>query len=637
MSRKNPIHNGILKSDLDANGHKIKNLEIEVSDAQIKKAIKPELEDLSARVKDLEDNIGSDVITAGKFETTNGTIFDDGGIYNGEENRGVLFNSDGSVVIFNGGTEAVIDSGTDGPLATQKYVDDKLSENDPGPAVEVVAPNSSAKGGQAADAEAVYKNFRLKNDLGYVISEVKTVPVWAFSLAIDGEEFDTVDMTLQSSSVSGDTTNEDWAGDSTEGKHHCELHRAMRAGQGIETFRATINGVSVSSTLYTRNPSSIEALDFSGMKVGDSSLTASGTYSPAKQVEVVTADDKIALEGTVKEELRKLKEDSLPMVETTHAELLTLRNSSQLVPGMQYRITDYVATTKQSNTKSANHPFDIIVTADDEKTLNEVARAIRHEGDTYFANCKLEAWKIWYCLDNDTNRFAWADSTDGKGVIYRMIDEWDNDVPYDFKGILTKAYLGAEEWSSDYQYTFGGSADETVKELSTCFSNKMGFYIPASKQRINQNIFGSYCTNNSFGSDCYDNSFGSYCHDNSFGSDCYDNSFGSDCYDNSFGSYCHDNSFGSDCYDNTFGADEDTPLDHYQYITFGNGCKGLNLYCTASTSWEQVYKNVEIKSGVTGEVDEYGDLIASKTITDDNVNQSFHTTYKPVGSMEVSV
>lgn len=323
------------------------------------------------------------------------------------------------------------------------------------------------------------------------------------------------------------------------------------------------------------------------------------------------------------------------MTPITHAELLTLRNSSQLVPGMQYRITDYVATTKQSNTKSANHPFDIIVTADDEDKLNEVARAIRHEGDTYFANCKLESWKIWYCLDNDTNRFAWATSSEkidgvavaGKGVIYRMIDEWDNDVPYDFKGILTKAYIDGS-WSSDYRYTFGGSRDETVKARSTCYSNKMGVYITSSKQQINQNTFESGCSSNTF-----ENS----CSHNTFASDCSYNIFGNSCSDNTFGDYCSYNIFGNGCSYNIFGNDEDNPLDHYQYITFGNGCKGLNLYCTASTSWEQKYKNVEIKSGVTGDIDEYGDLMACKTITDDNVNQSFHTTYKPVGSMEVSV
>jgi hypothetical protein len=65
-------------------------------------------------------------------------------------------------------------------------------------------------------------------------------------------------------------------------------------------------------------------------------------------------------------------------------DLVALRDNSQLVPGQQYRITDYVTTTNQWNTQSALHPFDIIVTADDEKTLNEEARACIHEGDTYF-------------------------------------------------------------------------------------------------------------------------------------------------------------------------------------------------------------------------------------------------------------
>ena len=133
------------------------------------------------------------------------------------------------------------------------------------------------------------------------------------------------------------------------------------------------------------------------------------------------------------------------------AELKTLRDrdGGNLVPGQQYRITDYVATTNGNmKSQSANHPFDIIVTADDERTLNEHARAIMHDGDLpddivngetrtkYFAGCDLAAWDVWYCLDNDTSRFAWADSANGKGVIYRLVDEWQNDVGFDFKGIV---------------------------------------------------------------------------------------------------------------------------------------------------------------------------------------------------------
>ena len=100
------------------------------------------------------------------------------------------------------------------------------------------------------------------------------------------------------------------------------------------------------------------------------------------------------------------------MTEITWHELVSLRNNSQLIPGMQYRITDYNCTTTQEDTKSANHPFDIIVTADSTNKLNEVARAIQRKGDVYFSKCNLAAWKIWYCLDNDTKRFAWADNTD---------------------------------------------------------------------------------------------------------------------------------------------------------------------------------------------------------------------------------
>lgn len=120
----------------------------------------------------------------------------------------------------------------------------------------------------------------------------------------------------------------------------------------------------------------------------------------------------------------------------TYQELVELRNQGNLIKGRQYRIIDYVTTTAQDDTRSAEHQFDIIVTADDNKTLNEKARAIQHEGDEYFANSRLNAWELWYCLDNDFLRFEWADEENGKGVIYRMIDEFGNNLPYDFKNIL---------------------------------------------------------------------------------------------------------------------------------------------------------------------------------------------------------
>lgn len=81
------------------------------------------------------------------------------------------------------------------------------------------------------------------------------------------------------------------------------------------------------------------------------------------------------------------------MQETTHAELVALRDAGSLVPGRQYRITDYTCTTTQAETQSAGNRFDVIVIADSTDKLNENARACLTAGDAYFsgAGAKLES------------------------------------------------------------------------------------------------------------------------------------------------------------------------------------------------------------------------------------------------------
>jgi hypothetical protein len=108
-----------------------------------------------------------------------------------------------------------------------------------------------------------------------------------------------------------------------------------------------------------------------------------------------------------KDEYKKVEigKNVLPI---TYNELKALRDSGDLVEGCFYHITDYQCTTSQNESKSAGHQFDIIVQAVSKNELSENAHAIKHEGDTYFKTCKLEAWELKYCLDNDENRFAWA-------------------------------------------------------------------------------------------------------------------------------------------------------------------------------------------------------------------------------------
>ena len=254
------------------------------------------------------------------------------------------------------------------------------------------------------------------------------------------------------------------------------------------------------------------------------------------------------------------------MTNITYSELKSLRDNSQLVPGAKYRITDYKTTTTQSNTKAVNNQFDIIVTADSSNTLNHIAHATKHDGVTYFDNCDLEAWQLWYDIDNDTNKYEWADGTNGKGVIYRMIDDKNNDCPYDFKNIILYTNKFTSDTTSDkYYYTFSYVVnnvlyDGTVEsQVKTCYGNSMKIFLSASigKQSININIFRNNdftdsCHSNTFGYNCYKNTFGYGCRANTFGNECYSNAFGDGCILNIFGNKCYSNTFGHNCRSNTF-------------------------------------------------------------------------------------
>ena len=302
------------------------------------------------------------------------------------------------------------------------------------------------------------------------------------------------------------------------------------------------------------------------------------------------------------------------IIAISYTDLKTRRDNDQLVPGQQYRITDYTCTTTQENTRAVGHQFDIIVTALDEFTLSEEAQAIQNINDGYFDGSNLSAWKIWYCLDNDTTRFAWADSTNGKGVIYRMIDEFDNDIPYDFKNIQFKHPKDTTTYPH-YYYTFasGNVEDNTDCSLNiacVCYSNTIkntilkGENINETSMMLNQIIFiGTVCVSNTFGYDCSSNSFGEFCGYNTFGNVCSGNTFGDGCVNNTFGNVCSGNTFGGDCMFNTFGNDyinntfgsnyehntfgssygNNVFGDNYQYNTFGNGC-GSNTFGSSYSS-----------------------------------------------------
>ena len=174
--------------------------------------------------------------------------------------------------------------------------------------------------------------------------------------------------------------------------------------------------------------------------------------------------------------------------------LKKMRDGGTLTPGHFYRIIDYMTTTTQENTSAVGHPFDVIVLALSNDKLSEEAWAMHSARDTngYFADSKLEAWKLWYCLDNDPNRFAWADTTNGTGVIYRMIDEFGNDCPYDFKNILFKGY-------KTFEYPYGNTyKDSSLNDNNyVVMHNTITPYFINGKQQINNIRLVGSCSYNS--------------------------------------------------------------------------------------------------------------------------------------------
>ena len=316
--------------------------------------------------------------------------------------------------------------------------------------------------------------------------------------------------------------------------------------------------------------------------------------------------------------------DNSLIVNIEYNELIALKKANNLVAGQSYRITDYVATTSKTEWSiAANNKFDIIVTALNENALSEDAKAIQSKADiiNYFANSNLAAWNIKYCLENDTNRFEWATSN-GKGVIFYMKDEFGNEAPYDFKNLKFKPYFDAKNSKTKYNsnffcYTFASSytADNTdlsISKSSKVYWNSLGtnesFYLPrivlfgtetfnnkfadgckeitfGSKLTTDNGIsyykgynfgnnFGQYCEKMTFESSSHSNTFGQKNLENYFGSSCYYNTFGIWNWGNVFGDEARFNTFGNNNYSNTFGNQfwSNSVSNDCRNNKFGNGC-----------------------------------------------------------------
>jgi len=242
----------------------------------------------------------------------------------------------------------------------------------------------------------------------------------------------------------------------------------------------------------------------------------------------------------------------------------------------------------------------------------------------YFQNSNLSAWKVWYCLDNDKSRFAWADDNvigdiekvivyypertnfgqtipahdvvytltnetqiangvtyfklirleevhtgdmvelfvntknintettlysidtafgtttvqaspfgisiksinyntppteEGRGVIYRLIDEWNNDVGYDFKNVqfvrpCTDGYYDENNGSDTWCYTFSFNLDGNIVDGSLKDSDDNNYFwqnrISCSFE-LTKNVLFSSASDTIINSASYNNTLISAC------------------------------------------------------------------------------------------------------------------------------
>ena len=321
--------------------------------------------------------------------------------------------------------------------------------------------------------------------------------------------------------------------------------------------------------------------------------------------------------------------------EMLYSELVTLRNNSQLRPGTWYRITDYRTTSTTYDTSISDRYFDVLVLATSVNTLSEEARACKSKRSSKFDNYDInfDAWKIWYCLDNDANRFAWADSTNGKGVIYRMIDEWNNDCPYDFKNIrLGGDYtfkLKIVEWPEYSDYPEESYDDASIRQ------NEAHYIHTTSDSVANCTINNTICANiigkiyhlpfNHMSGNCYNNYIGYNSTHNTIETwfneyeDGYreyaaglNNKIGDDCHENTV--WGRDNILEGNCQNNSIFGERNTlksrcrnnSLYESGQNVLGNSCSNIKLSSCYHNTFKSSCKNIELGLWCHGNKFEYG-------------------------------
>ena len=244
------------------------------------------------------------------------------------------------------------------------------------------------------------------------------------------------------------------------------------------------------------------------------------------------------------------------------------------------------------------------------------------DSERNFSGCDLSKWQIWYDIENNEQKYSWIDNK-CKGVIYRMIDEYGNDCPYDFKNIqfprkMTNGMYDPTNGSTDFVYTFswydtkGNFFDLSVvftslpsytdKTDSCVCGNKISPFIDnynasyPDYHKLPNNVFlYSFNYQSGYFDGCFGNKFGINCTGNTLGNTCCNNTFGNGCTDNLLGNNCINNTFGNECSNISFLDDNYENGDYMKNITIEDGNKYIYFRNTSNTT--PFLKNILVAKG----------------------------------------
>lgn len=446
--------------------------------------------------------------------------------------------------------------------------------------------------------------------------------------------------------------------------HNAEIYQKIFNNETVQVYLnvgalVPLQSSSISGTEITLSASAIITSKPSSLRYQSLKLTSDGDLQLYEQKEYPLGG---SAEGGVAE----------LMVSTTYADLVALRDAGNLVPGMKYRITDYETITTKEGSQSAGHPFDIIVTALDNKTISENASAIQSARDTdgYFAQANLKAWQLKYALDNLGGRFDFVPQ-DLSTVMNVSITAGGTTAPARLIATGIKEVINEKECyiffdldsgtafaSESEDLQAGGSIlilveDQAITGIINSVENAPPVY--NSKGVIYRMIDaqGNSCPydfknikflrTDTEGAETYEYTFsyhsanGRKDYSEFVPKKCYDNFMADGCWDNVFvhllqarisgnklGDGCTGNTFGEETYNVIFGADckNNTLAGYNNGCVFGNKCENNYLDTTSANC---IFGNncLQNKLGKGCAGNRFGIYCQSNTFGDNCIYNSF--------------